>query len=290
MGERHHVARLALVVHQHVGVRGRRGRMREGARRLARAHRRVDPAVGEEALGDIGHLWREAAIGRQHHVARVGPADRVGRRKRQRRVAVPIGQPLLAEPACLQRVVAMRQFWIGRAHRGDQRIHHLALDAVVQMPGIGDVLEAAPAVGDVLVLGERVGDQRKGALIGLEGLCQRLCRGLALLPVAVLQQIERRLDRELLGPDLEAQAGDGLVEQPVEGGIAGLRLLEEELLELVVELVRLLLAQILDPRTVVREPGACIARRSQYRQTRLSSSAKNSRCVDAAVSRSETSP
>ena len=41
MGERHHVARLALVVHQHIGVRGRGGRMREGARRLARAHRGV---------------------------------------------------------------------------------------------------------------------------------------------------------------------------------------------------------------------------------------------------------
>src|SRR3954470_7167351 len=123
------------------------------------------------------------------------------------------------------------------------------------MPGIRDVLEAAPAVGDVLVLGQSVSNQRKGALIGLEGLSERLCRNLALGAVAVLQQIERRLDRELLGPDLEAQARDGLVEQPVEGGISGLRLLQEELLELVVELVRLLLAQILDPGTVVRELG-----------------------------------
>ena len=123
------------------------------------------------------------------------------------------------------------------------------------MPGIRDVLEAAPTVGDVLVLGERVGDQRKGALIGLEGFRQRFGRSLALCAVAVLQEIERRLDRELFGADLEAQARDGLVEQPVEGGIAGLRLLQEQLLELVVELVRLLLAQILDPGTVMRELG-----------------------------------
>ena len=149
----------------------------------------------------------------------------------------------------------MRQFWIGRAHRGDQRIHHLALDAIVQMAGIRDVLETAPAVRDVLVLGERIGDQRKGALIGLERLCQRFRRRLALGAVTVLQEIERRLDRELFRADLEAQTGDGLVEQPVEGGIAGLRLLQEELLELVVELVRLLLAQPWYPTGRHREPG-----------------------------------
>ncbi|MGY4302282.1 hypothetical protein ACVWXN_010377 [Bradyrhizobium sp. i1.4.4] len=183
-------------------------------------------------------------------------------------LAVPISQPLLAEPLRLQRIIAMRQLWIGRAHRGDQRVHHLALDAIAQMPRIRDVLEPTPIVGDVLVLGERVGDQRKGALIGLEGLCQRFGRSLALCAVTVLQEIERRLDRELFGADLEAQAGDGLVEQPVEGGIAGLRLLEEELLELVVELVRLLLAQILDPRTVIREARRPASRGSKYRHRR----------------------
>ena len=67
--ERHHVARLALVVQQHVGVRRRHGRMRERAGRLARPRRRVDPAVLEEALGDRRHLRRERAIGGEHGVA-----------------------------------------------------------------------------------------------------------------------------------------------------------------------------------------------------------------------------
>src|SRR5207344_557567 len=98
----------------------------------------------------------------------------------------------------LQGVIAVRQFWIGRADRSDQRIDHLALDAVVQMPGIGDVRKAPPAIGNLLVLGERVGDERKSPLIVLEGLCQRLACGLALFRRAVLQEIERRLDRELL--------------------------------------------------------------------------------------------
>ena len=52
MGERHHVARLALIVEQHIRMRRRHGRMRKGAGRLARPRRRVDPAVVEEALGD----------------------------------------------------------------------------------------------------------------------------------------------------------------------------------------------------------------------------------------------
>ena len=176
-------------------------------------------------------------------------------------------QLLLFEPAGLQRVIAMRQFRIGRAHRADQRIHHLALDAVVQMPGIRDILEAAPAVGDFLVLGERVGDQRKGALIGLEGFRQRLRRRLALFAVAVLQQIQRRLDRKLLAADLEAQAGDGLVEQPVPGGIAALGFLVEQLLDAVLELIRLVLAQILDPRAGNGRARASASRaRSRHRQ------------------------
>ena len=253
MGERHHVARLALVVHQHVGMRRRRGRMRERARRLAGPHRRIDPAVGEEALGDVGHARREAAIGRQHHVLRLGPGDAAGRGERQRRVAVPMRQLLLFEPAGLQPVIAMRQFRIGRAHRGDQRIDDLALDAVVEMAGVRDIGKAAPAVGNVLVLGERVGDQRKGALIGLEGLCQRLRGRLALLAVAILQEIERRLDRQLLARHLEAQRGDGLVEQPVPGGITGLGFFVEQLLDAVLELIRLVLAQVLDPRPVMPE-------------------------------------
>ena len=74
VGERHHVARLALVVEQHIGMRRRHGRMREGARRLAGPRRRVDPAVLEEALGDRRHLRRERAVGGQHRLLRLRPA------------------------------------------------------------------------------------------------------------------------------------------------------------------------------------------------------------------------
>ena len=121
--QRHHVARLAHVVQQHIGMRRRHGRMREGARRLAGPHRRVDPVAVEEGARDLGHVRREAVIGRQHGVLRLVPADRRLRRLGQRRVAVPVVHRFHAEPARLHRVVAVRQPRIGLANGGGQRIH-----------------------------------------------------------------------------------------------------------------------------------------------------------------------
>ena len=64
----------------------------------------------------IGHLGRESAIGRQHHVPRVRPCDAAGRGKRQRRVAVPMREFCLLEPTGFEPVVTMRQPRIGGAH------------------------------------------------------------------------------------------------------------------------------------------------------------------------------
>ena len=176
---------------------------------------------------------------------------------RQRRIAVPMVELVLAEPLRLQGVVAVRQARIGLAHGGDHRLHHLALDPVRQMAGIGHILEAAPAVRDLLVLGERVGDEREGAQVRLEGLGERVRGVLAHALVRVLQLVEGRLDGQLLAAHGEAQGSDGLVEQAVPGRAAGHRLLVEELLDLVLELIGLVLAQVLDPGPVMGErPGA----------------------------------
>ena len=166
-----------------------------------------------------------------------------------------MGEALAAEPARLERVIAVRQPRIGVAHGRHQRLHHLALDPVGEMPRVGDVGKAAPAVGNLLVLGERVGDEREGAQVFAEGLGQRLGGGPAGLFAAVLEQVERRLDRQRLGADLEPQAGDGVVEQPVPGALPGHRLLVEQLLDAILELIGLLLADILDPGTVMAERG-----------------------------------
>src|SRR5258708_1047694 len=118
-----------------------------------------------------------------------------------------------------------------------------------------DVLESAPAIGNLLVLGERIGDQRKGPLIGLERFRQRLRRCLALFAGAVLQQVQRRFDRQLLGPDLEAQCGDGLIKQPVPGGVTALGFLVKQLLDAILQLIRLVLAPILPPPPAFRHFG-----------------------------------
>ena len=152
--------------------------------------------------------------------------------------------------------------------------------------------KAAPAVGDLLVLGQRVGDQREDAQVLLEGLCERFGRLAANVAVRVLQPVERRLERQLLAVDGEAQVCHRLVEQPVPGAAPGDRLFVEQLLDPVLELVGLVLAQ-------VEHPGAVMAERRHRRRarvrisassTRLSSSAKNSRCALASVIFSWMSP
>ena len=82
--------------------------MREGARRLARPRRRVDPALVEEALADRGQLRREGAIGparlaappaRESAVVIAPAAARCG----------PSSRAVHAEPVRLQPVIAMRE-------------------------------------------------------------------------------------------------------------------------------------------------------------------------------------
>ena len=195
VGERHHVARLALVVEQHVRMRRRHCRVGEGARRLAGPRRRVDPAPVEEVRGDRRHLRGEAAIGVEHRLARLRPWYAPVARFRQRRVAVPKLQLLLAEPARLQRVVAMREPRIGGAHRRYQRIDHLRLDPVREMPRRSDVLEAPPLVGDRLVLGEHVGDVGEETEILLERRGKCFGGAPALLLIRVDETVQRRLER-----------------------------------------------------------------------------------------------
>ena len=149
----------------------------------------------------------------------------------------------------------MRQPGIGGANRSNQRIDDFALHPVIEVARIRHILESAPAIGNLLVFCKRVGDQRKGPFVGLEGFRNRLRRRPAFFARAILQQSQGRLDRQLLAADLETQAGDGLFEQPVPGGITALGFLVEQLLYPILELIRLVLAQVLDPRPIMRQFG-----------------------------------
>jgi hypothetical protein len=110
--QRHHVARFAEIVQHQIGMRARYRRMGEGARRLALAYRRIDPAGTEERLGDLDQLRRKPAIGGEDGRFRRLPVEGPVVARRQRRVAVPNVQfaveLVLAEPFRLHRVIAMR--------------------------------------------------------------------------------------------------------------------------------------------------------------------------------------
>ena len=64
----------------------------------------------------------------------------------------------------------------------------------------------------------------------------------------------------------------------------------KQLLDAILELIRLVLAQILDPRPIVGERGRLQRALDHDIVNAVEFDAKNSRCTEAAVSRSETSP
>ena len=108
-------------------------------------------------------------------------------------------------------------------------------------------------IGDLLVLGEGVGDEGKQAQIGAERRRERVGRRLALPFVRILKLAEQGLERQALALEVETQSRDGVVEEAVPRRRAGDRFLQEQLLDVIGELVRLLLADVLEPRTVVAE-------------------------------------
>ncbi len=114
-------------------------------------------------------------------------------------------------------------------------------------------MKTAPAVGDFLVFGERIGDQRKQAQVLIEGLCQRVGRGLSFFAISILKEVKGCLQREAFAVHIKAKRGHSLIEKPVPGGGAGDRFFQEELLDLVIKLVRLVFAQVLYPGPVMRE-------------------------------------
>src|SRR5256886_16241668 len=69
----------------------------------------------------------------------------------------------------------------------------------------------------------------------------------------MMQQIEGRLDRQRFGPNPETQPRNGLIEQPVPGGIGRHRFLVKQLLDTVLELVGFFLAQIFEPGTIMSQ-------------------------------------
>ncbi len=219
--ERHHVARAAVVIEQDVWVRRGHGRVREGAARLARPERGIDPRPLEETAADLRHFGAERRVGIEHAAPRRIPVDLTVVVLRQRRVAIPVLQPGQAKPARLQGVIAMRKRRIAFRHRRDQRIDHLVLDHVGAVAVAARARIVPPRVDDLLVLGERVGDQREQLQVLAERLADGAPGGLAHTAISVGELVESVSDGQLLARHRDAHPGDRLVEQPAPGAAAG---------------------------------------------------------------------
>ena len=286
MRQRHHVARLAHVVEQHIGMRRRHRRMREGARRLAGPHRRVDPVAVEEGAGDLGHVGREALIGRQHRVLAPRPSrsSPAGSRAAARcgpsgssppcRASAPSSHSSDATGADRRR--ARRR----PAHRRRSRSTRLARwreSAMSLKPRQRS--EISLSLASVLVISVKMRRFLRKVAASASAALRRTSR------VGVLQPVQRRLERQLLAVDVEAQLRHRLVEQPVPGAAPGDRLFVEELLDPVLELVGLVHPADRAPRAGSgRTPDRRRARRRSAR--RRSGSVRARRTADARWRRS----
>jgi hypothetical protein len=114
----------------------------------------------------------------------------------------------------------MREARIGGTHRRDQRLDDLGLHPIREVPLARDIGEPTPAIGNFLILGERIEGEREEPHVLAKRRRQRFRCRLAPLLGRIQQHIERRLDGEPLALDLESQARNCLVEQPVPSRIA----------------------------------------------------------------------
>ena len=253
VGQGHDVAGAPLIVQQQIGMgAGHRG-MGESARRLAGAHRRVDPGLVEEPLADGRQRRRELGIGGKHELAGVLPGNQPVVVVGQRRVAVPIGQGFDAEPPGLQGIVAVGELGIGILDRAHQRIDHLVLNEIGEVARGNRAGKGAPAVLDLLVLDQRVGDQGEDTDV----VAQHMAQGLGGLPpgggVAVGETVDHLGGGQGLSAKGKPQRRHGFVEQPRPGRPPGHVLLVQQALDLVGELMGPHGAQVAQPGFIARE-------------------------------------
>ena len=257
MCQGHHIARLSKVVQHHIWMHRRHGRMRKGPRCLARLDRSVDPAFGEERLGQFGHARIKLAIGFLHDGLRIGPVDDFGVFHRQRRVAVPDLHPVQTQPFTLQFIVAMRQAGIGIHNRIAQRLDHLGFHVVRQVTPRLRRRHLAPAVDDFLFLGLRVVDTGKGFKVVVEHAGQFAAGGLALGAVLLGQEVQRAFDIVGFTVDGEFQPRDGFIKQ-LFPGVPDHAEIMQEALKLVRQLVRFHRADAVEHRLIAGQIGICL--------------------------------
>ncbi len=213
MRQRQDVAPLAHPVQEDIRVPIRRHRVSIGAGLLARPRPRIDPRPVEEPARPLGEVSAQISKAGQHHRAPARPVIGARRRRLDRRIAVPVGQPILAHRLGLQRIIAMRQTRIGFGDGLSHGVHALAVDFIAQMAAVGGTFEAAFPVLQRLFGGDGVQHHGHGPGDAGKGLRQALARRLTLGAVRVAETVQPFGQGQLLIPEGRAQRGQGLVEQ-----------------------------------------------------------------------------
>ena len=180
MRQGHHIARFPQIVEHHIRVGICHSGMRKGTGRFALFHRRINPTIGEKRLSQFGHARIKGRISLGHNTARLDPWHDALILHRQGRVAIPDLQGFKAQPLGLKRVIAVRKARIGRHDRVAQRLDHLGLDMVGQMPCRLRGGQFAPPILDLFFFGQSVMHPRKEGQLRSKPLYQRARTRLAL--------------------------------------------------------------------------------------------------------------
>ncbi len=264
MRKGHHIPRFSQIVQHDIGVDIRHRWMGECPRRLTRLHARVDPALVEERLGQARHFRIKITIGRQYCRARLLPADLVVAFHWQWSVPVPDFHRVQTQPAPLQFVIPVRQAGIGLDNGIAQRLDNLGLDMVRQMsPGLRR-RHAAPAILDLFLLGQRVVDTGKQLDVLAKDARHLTCRRLSLRSVMIRQMVQRGFKAFCFAHHIEGQPGDSFVKQPVPRRSAHGRLVMQEFLKLIRQLIGPHGAHPVKNRLVARQIGMCAEPTVQY--------------------------
>ncbi len=221
VGQGQHIAPLAHIVEEHVGVFVGGHRMRIGARRLAAAGPGVDPRILEKGARLVGEGGRQLLERVQHQG--LGLLPRVAARLGliEGGVAVPIVQLLAAERLGLQGVIAVRQARIVLHHRLFQGVDRLGVNLIGQVARGGRIGKTPPAVLDLFLKGDGVQAQGQVGRVLFQRLGQALRAGLALGRVRIGQSVQRLGQGQGLAPDLHLQAAERLIIQPRPVGHGG---------------------------------------------------------------------
>ncbi len=237
VGQGQDVAALAHEVKEHIGVAVGGDRVGIGPGLLAGARAGVDPGLGEEHLGRLGELGRQAGVALQHDGLGLFPAIAAGLGAGQGGVAVPMVQHLAAHDLGLEAIVAVADGGVAFHHRRLQRRHRFRVHLVGQVAGSGGGGVLAPAVLDLFFEGQGVEAERQGGFPFRQSLCKGAGRLLAARGVGVGEAVEGLRQGQGLGPDLGGQPGQGLVVEPAPVGDGGAAV-DQQMLKVRRQLVR----------------------------------------------------